>query len=324
MKDLTEPYSALLGLDDSWRVEDVDLDLLGNQIAIRLSHVGGSLTCPDCEAACSQADFAPEWTWRQLDTLQFKTELRARVPRSHCAKCGVKAIAVPWSGKHSRSTLLFEAFAVEVLQACANLSRASCLLGLSWDAVHTIIKRAVDRGLSRRKLDDIKHVGLDEKSFGKGHNHVSAMTDSDNRRVLEVVPDRTTTAADSLWKTLTQSQRSKIASVSMDMWAAFMTSADKNAPNAEIVHDKFHLAKYLGEAVDKVRRSEHRALKKEGDEPLLGSRQQATLSLQRREPRRRSPRTPSLIARARPEDVQGKGHQRALSLVLGLHLCWQC
>ena len=44
-------------------------------------------------------------------------------------------------------------------------------------------------------------------------------------------------------------------------------------PAASLVHDKFHIAKYLGEAVDKVRRSEHRELKKEGDSPLTGLRQ---------------------------------------------------
>ena len=59
----------------------------------------------------------------------------------------------------------------------------------------------------------------------------------------------------------------------MDMWQAFMTSAGKQVPKAEIVHDKFHIAKYLGEAVDKVRRSESKALKDEGDETLKGSRQ---------------------------------------------------
>jgi transposase len=59
----------------------------------------------------------------------------------------------------------------------------------------------------------------------------------------------------------------------MDMWQAFMTSGEKNAPNAEIVHDKFHVSKYLGDAVDKVRRQEQRELKAEGDERLTGLRQ---------------------------------------------------
>lgn len=273
MTDLNTHYRQLLGLDSSWQVDAVDLDLAGKQVSIRLSHLGGKLVCPSCSGSCSQADLAPERTWRHLDTMQFTTELKARIPRSRCGDCGVKTIAVPWGDKHSRFTLMFEAFAIEVLNACSCVNRAAALLGLSWSSVHSIIERAVDRGLERREVDDIKHVGMDEKSFGRGHDYVSVMTDIDNSRVLEVAPERTIEAADSLWKTLTQTQREEVESVSMDMWQAFMTSAQKNAPNAEIVHDKFHIAKYLGEAVDKVRRAEHKTLKQEGDETLTGSRQ---------------------------------------------------
>ena len=52
-----------------------------------------------------------------------------------------------------------------------------------------------------------------------------------------------------------------------------MTSTAKNVPEARIVHDKFHISKYLGEAVDKVRRAEHRELSKSGESPLAGLRQ---------------------------------------------------
>jgi len=42
---------------------------------------------------------------------------------------------------------------------------------------------------------------------------------------------------------------------------------------AEIVFDKFHIAKHLNEAVDKVRRAEHKDLKAKGDDRLTGLRQ---------------------------------------------------
>jgi hypothetical protein len=45
---------------------------------------------------------------------------------------------------------------------------AAALLGLSWDAVQTIMDRAVARGLERREATPIKHIGIDEKSFGRG------------------------------------------------------------------------------------------------------------------------------------------------------------
>ena len=50
----------------------------------------------------------------------------------------------------------------------------------------------------------------------------------------------------------------------MDMWPAFINATLEMVPGAEskIAFDKFHVAKYLGEAVDKVRREEHRKLMK--------------------------------------------------------------
>lgn len=59
----------------------------------------------------------------------------------------------------------------------------------------------------------------------------------------------------------------------MDMWPAYMASAEKNVPEAEIVHDKFHISKHLSEAVDKVRRKENKALREAGDNWLVGTRQ---------------------------------------------------
>jgi transposase len=59
----------------------------------------------------------------------------------------------------------------------------------------------------------------------------------------------------------------------MDIWQAYETRTETNAPNALIVHDRFHIAKYLNEAVDKVRRAEHRELQQAVDDRLKGMRQ---------------------------------------------------
>ena len=58
------------------------------------------------------------------------------------------------------------------------------------------------------------------------------------------------------------------------MWLAYLNSIRANVPQAAIVHDRFHVSKYLNDAVNKVRRQEHKKLKKEKDEsPLTGSKQ---------------------------------------------------
>jgi len=70
-------------------------------------------------------DYAAERSWRHLDAMQFQTTLTAWIPRCSCNRCGVRAIPVPWSEKHSRFTLLFEAFAIDVLQAAQSAAGAA-------------------------------------------------------------------------------------------------------------------------------------------------------------------------------------------------------
>lgn len=273
MDALKSHYRQLLGLDENWIVTSVDLCLHEKRVVIRLEYVGNGVTCPDCSKACSVRDHAPERCWRHLDTMQFETIIEARVPRSDCADCGVKTIRVPWAAKHSRFTVMFEAFAIKVLQASSNVGAAASLLGLGWESVQTIMNRAVEQGLEHRQVEEVRHLGIDEKSFGRGQDYISIMTDLDESRVLEVVPGRDEESADHLWKTLSEEQIKKIEAVAIDMSQAFENTVRSHAPDAEIVHDKFHISKHLNEAVDKVRRQEHKALKKEGDDRLTGTKQ---------------------------------------------------
>jgi len=104
------------------------------------------------------------------------------------------------------------------------------LLGIDWSTAQVIMQRAVTRGLERRSVDDVTHVGNDEKSFGKGQDYVTVMTDIDESRGLEVTSDRTTESADILGKKLSPKQRSKVRAVCIDMWQAYETSTATNAP----------------------------------------------------------------------------------------------
>ena len=272
--ELQRHYGLLLGIQSPWRVKTVDLKLEARRVEIGLDWESGAKgQCPECGKECGVYDWSAERTWRHLDTMQFETLLRARVPRVECSEHGVKTSRVRWAEPHGRFTRLFERFAIDVLVASRSVTQGAELLGLSWDEVHHILERAVRRGLSRRKLQEIEHVGMDEKSFGRGHSYISLLTDLDGSRVLEVALDRTRDAADALWQTLSADQRKQIQAVALDMWEPYMDSARGQAPNAALVHDKFHISKHLNEAVDQVRRKEHKQLLQEGDETLKGTRQ---------------------------------------------------
>jgi transposase len=272
--ELQKHYALLLGIGSPWEVKGVELKLADKQVDIELGwQWGAAAKCPECGRECSIHDRAPERTWRHLDTMQFTTLIRARTPRSNCPEHGVKTMQVPWAAPQGRFTLLFERFAVDVLLACASVSQACELLGLGWEAVHEIMRRAVERGLERRQLVQLKHLGMDEKSFKRGHSYITLLSDLEQSRVLDVVEERTAAAAEQLWATLTPEQKQSVEAVAVDMWEPFIQSIQQAVPEADIVHDKFHVSKYLGEAVDKVRRQEHKELLAQGDETLKGTRQ---------------------------------------------------
>jgi transposase len=262
-------YGMLLGIQSPWRVKEARLDMPGRLVDIEVEYDPQKpLHCPQCNQACNCHDHTPERTWRHLDVMQFATQIRARLPRCNCPEHKVLTVSAPWAEPGSRFTMLFEAFAVEVLQASATLTQAAELLRLDWDSVQRIMDRAVQRGLEHRSTEGITQVGLDEKSFGRGHDYVSLLTDLKGRRVLEVVRENTTEAAQQLWESLPETQRKQVQAAAMDMSAGFASATRHSAPQARIVYDKFHVAKHLNEAVDKVRRNEHQTLLAKGDESL--------------------------------------------------------
>lgn len=262
-------YGMLLGIQSPWRVKRAKLEVGQRLVDIEVEHEPDRpVRCPHCQRECRRHDHAPERTWRHLDVMQFTTQIRARLPRCACQEHKVVTLVPPWAEPGSRFTLMFEAFAVQVLLASASLTQAAELLRLDWDSVQRIMDRAVERGLQRRSTATVLRVGLDEKSFGRGHDYISVMTDHQPARVLEVVPDRTTQAAVQLWESLPPDQRKKVQAASMDMGAGFAAATRQAAPQAQIVHDRFHVSKHLNEAVDKVRRDEHRRLLAKGDESL--------------------------------------------------------
>ena len=174
-----------------------------------------------------------------------------RVPRLRLGESQVWTVPVPWAEKGSRFTLLFERLAVTVLQAARSLKQAAGWLRLDWDAVQRIMKRgspahrpplfpsaslAVERGLARRELEGLKHLGLDEKSFRRGQNYISALTDlGPEPRVLEVAEGRRTEDALGLIHTLPEAQRAQVAAVGIGMSKAYEAAVREALPTAAVV-----------------------------------------------------------------------------------------
>jgi transposase len=266
-----ELYDHLLGLNAPWRVEHVELDPAAGEIRVHVEHLGGTqFCCPECGRELSCYDHAKERRWRHLDSCQFKTILVACVPRVKCPEHGVKTAQAPWAEKHSRFTLLFERFAIDVLLATQTVKGAQEILRTTWDETWHIVKRAVRRGKARKEARPIPRIGIDEKAFVKGHNYITLLYDLDRSTVEAISDGRDTESGNACFSQLSEEQLYSIEAIAMDMSASYIKAAKESIPLAEekIVHDRFHVMQLATKAVDKVRKQEHQALQKEGDHRL--------------------------------------------------------
>ncbi len=273
MRDI-EFYAQVLGLVDPWFVEDVDLSIANKRVDIAVAHHEGRLwACPECESELPLYDHAEERAWRHLDTGGFPTWLHARPPRVKCPTHGVRQVHLPWAEPKSRFTRAFERFAIDVLKE-TDVSGASNILKASWDECWGIMTRAVARGRAAKEHQVPALVGVDEKAARKGHSYLTLVYDIAAGTVDYIADDRTQASLDPYFTSFSEDEREGIRAVVMDMWPAYINSVEAHFDDARdrIVFDRFHIMKHMGEAVDTVRKREHKELRAEGIDTLVGTK----------------------------------------------------
>jgi transposase len=266
-------YAKLLGLVAPWDVVDVEAELDEGQVVVFVAfRSDAETTCPECGKSCPRYDVRRR-SWRHLDTMQYKTILTAEVPRVQCEEHGVRQVKVPWGEERSRFTALFECLVIDWLLE-SNVSAVARRMKLSWDEVAGIQRRAVERGLARKKAHAPALVGVDETSFQKRHEYVTVVSDLEEGVVLHVADARTEKSLQGFFEQLDAGQRATIEAVAMDMHRPYINATRAALTNADarIVFDRFHVAKQFGDAVDQIRRAESKALIAEGDTRLKGTR----------------------------------------------------
>lgn len=266
-------YRAVLGLVEPWKIAKVELDEASETVEVHVeARAGSRLPCPECGQECSVHD-RRERRWRHLDTCEYQTAIVAQVPRVQCGEHGVRQVSVPWGEPGSRYTKAFEAFAIGWLKE-APVAAVARRLRLTWDQVDGIMQRAVQRGLARREDLAPTRIGIDETSFQKRHEYVTVVTDQATGQVLYVADNRTKESLEGFFEQLQPADLLRIEAVSMDMWAPYISVVENILHKAgeKICFDKFHVAKHLGDAVNKVRSREQRQLVKDGDRSLVGTK----------------------------------------------------
>ena len=187
--------------------------------------------------------------------------LELEIRRVDCRRCGkVKQEKLDWLT--AGNPFYTKRFAFFVGRRCRTMTVKDVAqeTRLDWWTIRDLDMEYMREQLRRAGKPRPKVVGIDEISIRKGRVYRIVASDLEKRRPIWFGgKDRSEASMDEFYKELGSSKSKKIRLAVMDMWKPFRASTLKaeNAPQAAILFDKFHVIRHLGEALDKVRKTEY-------------------------------------------------------------------
>lgn len=175
-----------------------------------------------------------------------------------CSKVKVEKLEIL-----SDLTSFTKRFAITIGRMCASMTvqDVSKLMNLDWHTIKNLDKQYMQMQLDAAPEVRPQVIGIDEISRRKGHDYRIIVSDIEaGRAIWYGGEDRTEKSMDMFYEWLGQEKSFGIKIAVMDMWKAFSKSTKKNAPQAAILFDKFHVLRHLSDAMDHVRKSEYARL----------------------------------------------------------------
>jgi transposase len=175
-----------------------------------------------------------------------------------CPKCRQRTqLPVPFKRLHVTYTGRFEQYVLESLVG-SSVEDVARRLSVSAEMVEGILEHQLEEERPIPATDQITSIGMDELSLKKRHKLyvtvLSDLTDPKHPRILAVAHGRDRKAAEECLQKLSPEQRAMIRSHRTDMSAVYPQVCSEWLPNSQTVLDRFHVAKKLGEIVDRVRK----------------------------------------------------------------------
>ncbi len=183
------------------------------------------------------------------------------VRRVDCRRCGkVKRERLEFVADNPFYT---KRFAYYVGRRCrsATIKDIAEELNLDWHAVKELDKQYMAAQLAKAGSPGPKVIGIDEISISKRHTYRVVVSDLVRSRPIWFGgEDRSQASMAQFYQWLGNTKSERIGLALMDMWKPFRNATKAHAPNAAILFDKFHIVRHLGQALDKVRKSEYARL----------------------------------------------------------------
>ena len=177
-----------------------------------------------------------------------------------CRRCGVKTERLEFLLANALHT---QRFARYVGRRCrsSTIRDVAAEERLDWQTVKRLEMRYMAEQLKRAGTPGPKVIGIDEISIRKGHTYRIVVSDLERHRPIWFGgEDRSEASMDQFYAFLGAKKAKGIRLAVMDMWKPFRLSTQRQASQAAVLFDKFHVIRHLGEALDKVRKTEYARL----------------------------------------------------------------
>lgn len=265
-----QSISQALGLQ-GWVVEQMDFHG-SDELRLHIESTSPTHRCHRCGIRCTKAYDHGIRELRDVPISGRRVYLRVPQWRVDCPVC--RAIVTEDLGLCERGQMMTRRYEQYLAKLCELLhARAVAQLeNLSWSTVARIDRKYLEKRSQAQCFENVRQVGIDEVAYKKGQNYVTVVSDLISRKVLWVGKDRSKATVAAFFAELGPAATAQIEVVAMDMAPAYTAAVEEGAPQAIIVYDRFHIMKYVHEAVDQVRRDEQAAADTQGKTTLKNKR----------------------------------------------------
>lgn len=208
-------------------------------------------------------------TLRHLPILGRRVYLRLRPQRYRCPDCEggpTTTQELSWYTANSPHTKAYERYLLLQL-VHATMEDVSIKEEIGYKALEGVVDRWINREVDWAEVHGVKILGLDEIALKKGHRDfvviVTARSAEGEVRVLAVLPNRKKQTVRKFLEALPKRVKRTIRTVCTDMYEGFITAVKEVLGKAQVVVDRYHVAKLYRQGADQLRKKELRRLKKE-------------------------------------------------------------
>jgi transposase len=235
-------------------------------------HMSGA-QCPQCKRRGKIVRTMPEQRiWRDVPMCGWAVFLHYFPREIQCPTHGRTQELIPWAEAYARVSYRLEFLVLTYAQLMTQKAAAE-LLHLACSTFSDILHRAITRLRDGHRARGLTAIGIDEVSYRKGQKYVTVVYDLDRACVIWVGEGKARETIDRFFnEVLSDYQKQRIQWACCDMSKTYIGAIKEHCPNAQLVLDRFHIAKALNEALDEVRKQEWRQATGDERKALKGLR----------------------------------------------------